>query len=386
MADYAIGINRSRRLHRWAVAVTFFLPGLCFSSWGSRIPSIQEHLGLSEAALGAVLFSLPVGLMISLPLSGWLVNKVGSRTVALPALIMYAIVLLSIGAAKSTLQLVAVLFVFGLIANLLNIAVNTQAVKVEEMYQRSIMASFHGIWSVAAFTGAAIGTIMIGANIEPAQHFLLILGIAVIGAFACARYLVKENPSTKEEKKPVFVMPDKSLLNLGIIAFCSLVCEGAMFDWSGVYFSKVVQAENAWIGAGYTAFMSTMAGGRFIADRLTASMGLKRMLQLSGILTATGLMISVLFPYLATAIIGFLFVGVGVSSVVPLVYSAAGKSKTMAPSAALAAVSSIGFAGFLLGPPLIGFVAEATSLRISFTIIAAMGLCVSIVASRSRHL
>jgi MFS family permease len=386
MADYSISINTPKRLHRWAVAILFFLPGLCFSSWGSRIPSIQQHLGLSEAALGAVLFSLPVGLMISLPLSGWLVSKVGSRNVALPSLIAYAVILVSLGTAQSTFQLVAALFLFGLVANILNIAVNTQAVKVEEMYQRPIMASFHGIWSMAAFTGAAIGTTMIGTGVVPFKHFLLILVLTIIGVAACAKYVVREEETAKEEKKPIFVMPDKALLNLGIIAFCSLICEGAMFDWSGVYFSKVVQAKNAWVGAGYTAFMSTMAGGRFIADHLTDRLGLKRMLQISGALTATGLIISVILPHLVTAIIGFLFVGVGVSSVVPLVYSVAGKSKTMAPSAALAAVSTIGFAGFLLGPPLIGLVAEATNLRISFSIIAVMGMCVSLVASRSKSL
>ena len=159
-----------------------------------------------------------------------------------------------------------------------------------------------------------------------------------------------------------------------------------MFDWSGVYFKKVLGAENAWIGAGYTAFMCTMAGTRFVADWFTSRFGLQRILQASGLLTALGLLIAVLLPHLYTAILGFLLVGAGVSAVVPLVYSVAGKSKVMSPGVALAAVSTIGFFGFLMGPPLIGFVAAATSLRISFTIIALMGLSIAVVATKSKSI
>ncbi|MFC7667242.1 MFS transporter [Hymenobacter humi] len=157
-----------------------------------------------------------------------------------------------------------------------------------------------------------------------------------------------------------------------------------MFDWSGVYFKKVIQADKDWVGAGYTAFMSTMALGRFGADWLAARLGAKRVIQLSGLLTATGLLIAVLLPTLVTAMLGFLLVGFGTSSVVPLVYSAAGRSKHMSAGMALASVSTIGFLGFLLGPPVIGLVAGATSLRVSFALIAFMGLCVSAVATRVR--
>ena len=156
---------------------------------------------------------------------------------------------------------------------------------------------------------------------------------------------------------------------------CCSDCRG------GVYFKKVVMAEKAWVGAGYTAFMSTMATGRFIADWFTSKFGVKKIFQISGVLTAGGLMIAVLFPDLVTAMLGFFLVGFGVSSVVPLVYSAAGRSKVMSAGVAIAAVSTIGFFGFLIGPPLIGVIAGLFSLRISFVIIAAMGLCVTIIAT-----
>ncbi|MDQ3536819.1 MAG: MFS transporter [Bacteroidota bacterium] len=385
MIDFSIPVSTSRRVNRIAVGSLFFLHGLCFSSWGSRIPGIQQRLDLSEAELGAVLFALPVGLMLSLPLTGWLVTKIGSRKVVIFAVFMYSIILFTIGLAYNTYLLVAILFFFGLISNMVNISVNTQAVGVEYLYNRSIMASFHGIWSLAAFTGAAIGTLMIGADIVPYQHFLIIMIIVILSIFASGSHLLKKDVNTNADQ-PAFALPDKSMITLGVIAFCSMMCEGAMFDWSGVYFKKVILAEGAWVGAGYTAFMSTMAGGRFIADYFTTRYGIKKILQASGALTASGLLIAVFFPNLITAIIGFLFVGAGVSSVIPLVYSSAGKSKILSPGAALAAVSTIGFLGFLIGPPVIGIVAGATSLRISFFIIAIMGFLITIVASRSKTL
>lgn len=372
-----------KKWHRYAVATIFFIQGLAFASWASRIPTIQQSLNLSESALGGVLLALPVGLMVSLPFSGWLIAKAGSRILVIIGAMIYSLVLVTLGLAETTMVLITGLFFFGFAGNMVNIAINTQAVGVEALYKKPIMASFHGVWSLAGFLGAAVGTIMIGAGMVPYQHFILILVVAWVGIALSSRYFIGED-ANKQENQPIFVKPDKSLIHLGIIAFCSMICEGAMFDWSGVYFKKVVLAENAWVGAGYTAFMCTMALSRFLADGLTQRYGLKRILQLSGLLTALGLAIAVLFPNMVAAIIGFFLVGAGVSSVVPLVYSAAGKSKVMSPGVALAAVSTIGFLGFLFGPPLIGLVAGATSLQVSFSIIALMGLSIAGVATKAK--
>ncbi len=383
MFSQTLPLSVPYRINRIAVGAVFFLFGLSFSSWASRIPSIQQSLGLSDAQLGLVLISLPIGSMISLPLAGFLTAKAGSRSIVIIATLLYTLVLVTLGLAGNVYQLVTCLFVFGLCGNLLNISINTQAVGVEALYKRSIMASFHGLWSLAGFIGAAIGTFMMGRGIVPYQHFILIMTTAVTILLLSNRNLLKEDVKP-QGNQPLFAMPDRSLINLGIIAFCSMICEGAMFDWSGVYFKKVVVADEAWLGAGYTAFMSMMAFGRFFADWATVRFGLQRILQLSGLLTASGLFVAVLFPNIVTAIAGFLMVGAGVSSVVPLVYSAAGRSKVLSPGVALATVSTIGFLGFLCGPPLIGLVAGATSLRISFSIIAVMGLCVSIVSGKSK--
>ena len=373
----------SNRAYRIAVSSLFFLQGLCFATWASRIPTLQQTLQLSEGTLGLVLFALPAGSLIGLPLAGWLVTRLGSKRVVINTLVVYAGLLALIGLAQNITQLVAVLVLFGMTGNTANIAMNTQAVGVEARYGRNIMASFHGLWSLAGFTAAGIGSFMIARAIIPFHHFVLIGIFMLLALAAIFNYLLPGEQQTESSGR-VFVMPDRSIITLGVLAFCCMICEGAMFDWSGIYFKNVVKADRAWIGAGYTAFMGTMAAGRFVGDWIANKLGFKRTLQVSGLLIATGLGISLIFPALVPAIAGFLLVGFGVSSVVPLVYSQAGRSKTLSPGVALAAVSSIGFLGFLAGPPIIGVVAGIWGLRISFLIIAVMGLCVAFLANAAK--
>ncbi len=370
----------SKKALRIAVGAMFFMAGLCFASWASRIASIQQHLGLSFAALGGVLSALPIGLMCSLPFSGWIITKIGSRRLLIIALSVYGITLMGLGLAQNSFQLICCLLLFGFSGNAVNISVNTQAVATEQLYSKPIMASFHGLWSLAGFTGAFIGTIMIGQGIDPFRHFIVISIIIILSIIIAARSL---NDDKTASSGPIFVMPDRSMINLGVIAFCSMMCEGAMFDWSTIYFRDIVHPNKAWIGAGYACFMGAMATWRFFADWFAHRYGLKRILQISGSLTAIGLLIAVAFPYLLSAMAGFLLVGVGVSSVVPMVYSAAGKSKTMAPGVALAAVSTIGFVGFLIAPSIIGFIAGLATLRASFILIACMGIGVVVASSKT---
>jgi MFS family permease len=378
-----------RTILRIAVGTMFFMAGLCFASWASRIATVQGKLGLNDAALGGVLFSLPVGLVLSLPFSGWIITRIGSKRLLLCAIIAYAIFLVGLGLAKTTPELVLCLLFFGFSSNAVNISVNTQAVTNEGMYGKPIMATFHGLWSLAGFTGAGIGTFMIGHKIDPFHHFLVILAIEVVVVAIVSRYLYDDYGNAKNTVPSALSLRERlslvtPLLTLGSIAFCSLICEGAMFDWSVIYYKKVVAAPIALQGLGFTAFMFTMAGGRFVADTFAQRFGLKRTLQVSGSLTVTGLLVAVIFPQIYTAMAGFMLVGVGVSSVVPMIYSAAGKSKTMSPGVALAAVSTIGFAGFFIGPPMIGFIAGLATLRASFLFVAFMGLCVFVLSTRAR--
>jgi MFS family permease len=368
------------RVHRIAVSTYFFIAGFTFASWASRIPDVKTTLQLGDAQLGAVLFSLPVGLMISLPFSGYLVARFGSRRIVIITALLYPLTLTVLGLAPTVWLLCAALFVFGFWGNLFNISFNTQAVGVEALYGRSIMASFHGLWSLAGFSGAALGTLMINFQFSPFTHFCVVCGLAILLVLISFKHTLPDVENNNSQ--PIFARPDSSILKLGLIAFGSMVCEGTMFDWSGVYFQKVVSVPLAYTTLGYVAFMSSMASGRFIADWVVTRIGVKKVLQISGTVICTGLLVAVIFPSILPATGGFLLVGLGVSSIVPLVYGLAGKSKTMLPGVALAAVSTIGFLGFLIGPPLIGFIAGASSLRWSFTLIAMIGLATAILATR----
>jgi len=378
-------ITLQPKIYRVAVGAFFFLAGLTFSTWASRIPDIKTALGLSEAGLGLVLFALPVGQLLSLPLSAWLSSRYGTKSVMLVAAILYPLTLLLLATAPSIMPLIFALFLFGLWANMINIAMNTQAVGVENLYGRSIMASFHGLWSLAGFTGAVLGSFFVSAGFSPLIHFSIISGLAGLLVLASYRNTLPNETAT-EDSKPVFAKPDKGILILGLIAFSCMVCEGAMADWSGVYFQKVVETPARFTTLGYVAFTATMALGRFAGDWLVTKSGIKRMLQLSGTIITAGLLVAVIFPNLISATTGFLLVGFGVSSVVPIVYGLAGKSTTMSASSALAAVSTIGFLGFLIGPPLIGFIAQTAGLRFSFALIAVLGFGTALLAGKIKSI
>ncbi|MCW3118336.1 MAG: major facilitator superfamily [Chitinophagaceae bacterium] len=376
----------TQRYYRIGVSVFFFIQGLSFASWASRIPDIKNKLNLSDGALGGVLLGLPLGQLTAMALSGYLVSKYGSKKILSVAALLYPAILLLLATVNSTWQLMAGLFVFGVCGNLCNISINTQGVGVERLYGRSIMASFHGLWSLAGFAGGLISTFMVANSIPPFTHFCIIYIIAFLLTISARNIILpRDGSKTATEKTKVFVKPDRYIIILGLIAFACMVCEGTMFDWSAVYFENVVHAPQSLTRLGYVAFMCTMAGGRFAADWLVTKYGVERILKMSGIVILTGLLLAVIFPGIVMATIGFLLVGIGVSSVVPMVYSLAGKSKTMLPGVALAAVSSISFLGFLIGPPIIGFIAQASSLRWSFTVVALLGLGTTLLAGKVKQ-
>lgn len=371
--------------NRLAISAIFFSYGLTFASWAARIPSIQSKFDLSEAGLGSLLIALPVGSFISLPIAGYLVAKYGSKKITQINVLAYSLSLFSIAFIPSVYAVGAMLFLFGFTGNSINVAINTQAVDLGKLMKKPIMASFHGMWSLAGFSGAALGAVMIAYNFNLELHYGLVLAINLIVSLWAFSSLLHIKPTEEEKNAPTFVWPDKSLLLLGIIALCSMLIEGTMFDWSGVYFKKVVHAPIQWVGLGYVAFMISMASVRFVADKVTAIYGSKRIIMLSGICSLVGLLLVILFPHFYVAIIGFFIIGIGVSAVIPLVFDMAGNTKRMLPSIALASVSTMGFFGFLVGPPIIGFLAEALGLQISFSFIAFMALLVIILASRLKR-
>ena len=381
---YEQEIPLEKRRVRIAVALFYFSMGLCFASWASRIPDIKTLLHLNDAAFGSILFALPVGQFLMMTFSGKLVTHYGSRKVLLFALPVYTICLSNIGLVSHGWQLAIALFMFGISGNLCNISINTQGVQAEKLYNRSIMASFHGGWSIAGFTGALIGLVMINLKVAPYTHFWIVILIVWIIVWRNNQFLVPFQATMDQEgpRRKFFSKPDSTLLQLGIIGFCSMASEGAMFDWSGIYFKDVVKAPPSLVILGYISFMIMMALGRFIADRLIVKFGRKHLLQVSGVMISTGLFISVLFLTLIASTLGFMMVGLGVSSIVPTVYSTAGKNGKVAPGIALATVSSVSFLGFLMGPPLIGYISAAAGLRYSFAVIGIFGICITFLVSK----
>jgi len=371
---------------RIAVSVFFFCQGLAFANWASRIPDIKTSLHLSEAGLGSILLALPVGQLLTMPFSGRLVTRFGSKYVLRVAVVGYALSLTNIGLVEKPWQLALALCAFGIFGNLCNISVNTQAVHAETLYNRPIMASFHGTWSTAGFTGALIGSLMMKLDIKPYYHFWIIALFAITMMLIFNKYLLLTPTSKSASSFTKFKMPHGSLMLLGVIAFCCMSAEGCMFDWSGVYFKQVVKAEGSLVSLGYASFMIMMATGRFTGDRLALKFGRKKMVQLSGILIFIGMMIAVLFPTIIMATIGFLIIGFGVSSIIPLMFSTAGKIKEVASGIAIATVSGIGFFGFLMGPPLIGYIAQLAGLQYSFAVIAILGLGITLLINRIKEI
>src|SRR5215216_2213489 len=211
MSELILSLARAKRAYRLAVGCLFFLQGLCFASWASRIPTIQQNLNLTDTTLGIVLFALPVGSMIALPFSGWLVTKFGSKKIATNALLLYSILLLCLGLSEDIWPLTISLMFFGMAGNLSNIAINTQAVRVEAKYGRNIMASFHGLWSLAGFTAAGIGTYMIGRAILPLDHFLIITAL-ILGGVAASFPFLLPNEQKRSASTKLFARPDAALL------------------------------------------------------------------------------------------------------------------------------------------------------------------------------
>ncbi len=367
--------TKSQVFFRLALSLFYFGQGLVFASWASRIPDIKTQLNLSDAALGSILLALPIGQLITMPISGRLTAQFGSKKMLLIATPLYALCLTNLIYATAGWQLAGFLLLFGISGNLCNIALNTQAITAENFYKKPIMSSFHGSWSLGLFAGALIGLLVNNWAWSTTLHFWVIASIAWLNIFINYRFLM-EAKNTQKEKPKLFMKPQGVLVQLGIIAFCCMATEGAMMDWSGVYFKEMVKAPVKWVILGYASYSAMMAIGRFIGDKFIDLYGRKTMLQICGTLMSAGMLLSVIFPQLIIATLGFMLVGLGVSIIVPMAFSIAGNNNKVPASIALAMVSSIGYFGFLMGPPLIGYISELFNLRYSFALIGLFGLLI----------
>jgi MFS family permease len=365
-----------------AVATLFFVEGFVAASWFVRIPEVKDRLNLSSGELGISLLSLTVGLIIAMPLVGWLLTRTGSRTVARVAAFLFVIVpvLPVLAVDQATLMLGLVLY--GAVAGVLDVAMNVQGSAVEARMRRPVMSSFHGLYSAGGILGSAIGGGLAALGLSPRLHlFLVALLLGLLGGVIAGR-LLPEGP-VSGKRPPAFARPTRLLAVLGIIAFCALLNEGAMSDWSAVYLRDAIGTGPGLAAAGFSVFSVTMTIGRLTGDRLATRLGAPLLMRIGGLVAALGLGLALVVPNLAISLFGFACVGAGMSFVFPLVISAASRTGQMAPGPAIAAISTAGYVGLMAGPSSIGLTAELSSLRVALGIVVLLSLLVALLASRT---
>lgn len=381
---------------RLAICASFFIQGLMFATWCARIPDMRVRLGLNEAQLGSLLLMLPIGQFLALAPNGWLVARFGSRRMLVTAGFLYPTLLVCLGLAPNTQTLAVGLFLAGFAANLSNTAANTQGVQLEHYYRRSIIALFHGMWSLAGLVAVAIsvGFAQFGAPVW--LHFGCVAAGACALLFFSGGALMGFDRASgqKPAEKARGLIGWKftpAILWLGLASLGCMACEGTIYDWSGIYLRDAVRVAPKLQSLGYFGYLFTMVTMRFVADAIVNRLGVIRVLFVSGACISGGLALAVgltgCAPMVALAgtVLGFALVGCGTSAVVPLCCGLAGKVRGVPPSIAIAEISTIGFFGFLATPPLIGFIAHALNLRVAFAVMAIVGLLVVVATAALRR-
>ncbi|MDK2980522.1 MAG: hypothetical protein PWQ55_869 [Chloroflexota bacterium] len=353
-----------------AVLAAFFANGAMMATWVARIPFVQSNLGLSKGTLGVVLLGLSCGVLTSLSLSGGLIARYGSPRVTLVGALGMGLALPALLVAPNAWLLFVTLFVFSAFMSAMDVAMNEQAVLVEHQNGRVMMSSFHAFYSIGALTGSLISAAVAEvAGFPPVLHAALAGLVFGGGMLVCYPHFIPAEMGT--ERQPVaFRLPDRAVWLLGAMAFCAAVAEGAMADWSGLYLTDIFRTDAGFAALGYAAFSLTMTVGRLLGDAISNWRTPASIVRLSGLLSALGLLVLVFSPNALLAIFGFALVGLGLSNVIPLLYRAGGNLPGIAAGAGIAGVATIGYSASLIGPPVIGFVAELGTLRASFLLVA----------------
>lgn len=363
----------SKSRHRIALSIFFFLSGLCFASWASRIPTIKTYLDINEAELGSLLLVMPISQMVGLPLSGWLVSKFDSRWPMVIGFLLHLVFLLFIAFSSTIFSLGLILFLFAFFTRIFNISMNTQSITLGKMYKKPINGSFHGLWSLGGIGGVGITTVMIGLDVDIKMHFLIVTTLAGLITLFVFKNLLKNDKSPTGNKLR-FGKPDLQILLLGTIIIFAAICEGGMFDWSGVYFKEVIKVEI--FTAGYLIFMTCMALSRFLSDLIVTKLGMKNTYKFSSIMMTFGILLAIIFPNFWMSMIGFSLVGLGTAAIFPMTFLLAGTSEKYSPGMALSLIATYAMIGILIGPVLIGYLAHAFNLRIAFLFLALSGFSI----------
>lgn len=358
----------------------FFIAGFSLAAWAPLVPFAKARAGLDDAGLGLVLLCLGIGSIAAMLPTGPLAARFGVRLVITCGTLALAAAAPVLASTDSVPLLALALAVFGAGLGMVDVAINIQAVIVEKASGRAMMSGFHGLFSVGGIVGAggAVGLLTLG--LPPMAIGVGVSGVALAMLAMAWPHLL---PYGGHSGGPLFVAPRGFVLFVGALCFAMFLAEGAVLDWSAVFLVTVRGVEPTVAGIGYAAFAVAMTVGRLTGDRIVSRLGPRRVLQVGGACTAAGFLVATLSPVVAVAVAGYALVGLGAANIVPVLFTAAGRHPAMPPSLAVAAITTMGYAGVLAGPALIGFVAQATSLPAAFLCLAALTLAVAATARRA---
>ncbi|MCC5949665.1 MAG: MFS transporter [Nitriliruptoraceae bacterium] len=356
------------RRARIAVTAAFIANGLAVASFITRIPDIRATLDLREAVLGGLLSVLAVGVVIGLVAAGRAVPRAGSRRVTLVGAVCMAGALPFVGLAPSAWTLGTSLFLLGLGGAVMDVGMNAQGVGVERQLGRSIMLGLHGGWSIGTLVAALLGAGAIAARVPVSLHLGVMAGLIAALALFASRHLRVDDRVVSGEPATI-AWPRGALLPLGLVAFAGALGEAAASDWSGIFLTDVVVVPTAQVGWGFVAYTAAMTTSRLLGDLAVRRFGAQLVLRVGGVLAGLGFLLAALVPVLPVTLVGFVLVGLGLGGTVPLAFAAAGRVAS-SPGAGVAAVASVGYLAFIVGPTSIGLIAEATDLRLAFGVVA----------------
>jgi MFS family permease len=370
---------------RGAVTAIFFLNGLVFGEWAARIPAVRDRVGLSDGELGIVLACAALGSIVAMPIAGGRAARIGSRRATRVAFALMCLASGVIALAPSLVVLCALALFYGASMGSLDVTMNAHGVAVEKRYDRAILASFHAAFSIGGLAGGAIGALAAAADVDVRVQLAVVAAISAAIGLTWSRRFLGAGEDAMGHVDPVFVRPPRRLLALGALAFACLLIEGASADWSAVYLRDNLGTTAAVAAIGFTAFSVTMTLGRVFGDRLVDRFGPETVVRAGGTIAAVGFGLSLLAGAPVPAILGFACLGAGMSGVVPIVFRAAGQVPGMTAGVGLAAVSSTGYLGFLVGPPTIGGLAELLGLPTALGVLVLLAAAVAVLARTTRH-
>ena len=369
-SPHAPGVAEQR-----ATRIIFFITGFGSSAWAALVPFAKARADISDGALGLLLLCLGIGSVITMPISGACAARFGCRRVMIGATLVLAATLPLLATLAALPSLVATLMLFGAGLGAIEVAMNIQAIIVERASGRSMMSGFHGQFSLGGIAGAGGMAALLTAGASPLMATLCVAaGILAALGISATHFL----PYGAKNEGPAFAMPRGTVLFIGMLCFVLFLAEGAVLDWSAVFLSAVRGMAPSYAGLGYAAFATTMTIGRLAGDRIVDQLGRNRVVLIGGLCAACGFVAATTIPSWPLALLGYALIGVGCANIVPVLFSAVGRQSVMPENAAVPAITTLGYAGILLGPPAIGFIALVTSLPTAFLILAAMLVAVSL--------